>query len=120
MPLRDLDFSQMPSPIARFRDVAQERYGLELPGMAPAFYAAIGLRQVYQETLGPFTPAQVEVIHRGTVTRPGVVVHKLLCSSHRDNWAPANLFLPAGQNAPATCWRRIRASCWAATPSMAC
>ena len=125
MPLRTQDFSQMPSPIARFRDVAKAR-GMELPGMAPGYYRALGVRQaeererirravetptaweaerarfrqVYQDALGPFPPAQVEVIPRGTIEKRDVIIHKILYSTFTDNWVPANVFLPKKVSAP--------------------
>jgi len=119
MPLSTLDFMRIPSPIARFRDLVQEQ-GMGLPGMAPAYYQALAIRQaeerervrravetpaawqaererfrrVYQETLGPFPPAQVEVVHRGTIEKRDIIIHKILFSSFKDNWVPANIFLP--------------------------
>jgi len=125
MPLSTQDFSQMPSPIARFRDVAQER-GMALPGMAPGYYQALGVRQAeerervrravttpaaweaerarfrqaYQDALGPFPPAQVEVIPRGTIEKRDVIIHKVLYSTFKDNWVPANIFLPKQATAP--------------------
>ncbi|MHB0935585.1 MAG: acetylxylan esterase [Armatimonadota bacterium] len=125
MPLSTQDFMRMPSPIARFRDVAKER-GMELPGMAPGYYQALGVRQaeererirhavttpeawdaererflqVYKDTLGPFPPAQVEVIPRETIEKRDVVIHKILYSTFTDNWVPANIFLPRTVAAP--------------------
>jgi cephalosporin-C deacetylase-like acetyl esterase len=124
--LKNIDFTKLPSPIGRYRDIVRETCGVELPDLVTGWYKAIalqqgaereaerraivdpaawqqerdGLKKAYQEALGSFPPHAVEVVEKGVIEKPGVLIRKILFSAATDNWVPANIYVPRKAEAP--------------------
>lgn len=115
------------TPVTRYHDVAQQYCGCVPEQMVQNHYCQVGVelaakrearrraitdvaawreerdrfREDYQRALGPFAPSNLEVVERGVVETPSVIVRKVLFSAFQDDWVPANIYIPRGISEPA-------------------